>query len=174
MSVEEKILVLGMGNPILTDDGVGLRLVDDLRESFPLPGVEYHTASAGGLEILEGIQGYDAVVMVDGIRTRGGVPGTVYRFPLGALPHTSHVSSLHAVGLPSAIALGRRIGLALPEAIQVIAIEIVEDLVACERFTPQIEDRYGGILQEVGTWIEEFVKERKVESRCTRAPSRRG
>jgi hypothetical protein len=39
------------------------------------------------------------------------------------------------------------------QAIQVIALEIVEDLMACERFTPQIEHRYDDILREVGAWV---------------------
>ena len=72
-----KKLVLGIGNDILTDDGIGPRIVDDLQDRMPIPGVEYQTTTLGGLDILEFIEGFDRVVFIDAIITRDGVPGAI-------------------------------------------------------------------------------------------------
>ena len=77
-------LIIGLGNPILTDDAIGWRVVHALREflqdepdSLPIP-VEITEACVGGLSLAEMMIGYRRAVVIDAIMTRGGVPGTVY------------------------------------------------------------------------------------------------
>ena len=73
----KKTLVLGLGNPILTDDGVGIHVVRALA-SHPLPpGVVLAEASLGGLRLLETILGYKQIVLVDAIQTANGHPGDI-------------------------------------------------------------------------------------------------
>ena len=64
-----KILVLGIGNEILKDDGIGPRLVMDLQHHFP-EEIRFNTSSLGGLEILEMIREYDTVFIIDAIKTK--------------------------------------------------------------------------------------------------------
>ncbi len=69
-------MILGLGNDILTDDAIGLRVVDTLEQSFR--GMfDFRKSTLGGLDILEMIKGYDHVVLIDAIRT-GGEPGSVF------------------------------------------------------------------------------------------------
>jgi len=76
----EKILILGIGNDILKDDGIGPRLVKDLqKEAFP-EVICFKTSSMGGLEILELIREYHTVLILDAIKTKDGIPGEVYYF----------------------------------------------------------------------------------------------
>jgi hydrogenase maturation protease len=69
-----KTLVLGIGNLLFSDDGVGLHIIEKLREEDL--GVDLKEASSG-LDILDAVKGYDRVILVDAIRS-GGEPGTIY------------------------------------------------------------------------------------------------
>jgi len=73
-----KILIIGLGNDILTDDGTGPMLVKYLQEVFSRPDITYNIAACGGLELMEYIRGFDKAIIIDAIRTNKGMPGKVY------------------------------------------------------------------------------------------------
>jgi len=77
---KQKTLILGLGNDILTDDGIGPRLVNDLTIMNFGPDVSFNIACCGGLEIMEYIKGYDKVIFIDAIWTLNGKPGQVFSF----------------------------------------------------------------------------------------------
>ncbi|MGD8245396.1 MAG: hydrogenase maturation protease, partial [Anaerolineae bacterium] len=70
-----RTLVLGMGNTILCDDGIGIYVVRQVAQRFQRENVDFSEASVGGLRILDVIGGYKRVIMVDAIQTRDGKPG---------------------------------------------------------------------------------------------------
>ena len=152
-----KSLILGIGNDILRDDGIGPKLVAKMEEIEPMDGVEYQTTTLGGLDILELIQDYDTVVFIDAIKTRGGVPGTVYEFSLGDFQETLHLSNLHDISFLTAIELGKKMKMRIPERISIIAVEIVEDMEFGEQFTPILQEKYPAIIQEVRQKIRDFL-----------------
>jgi len=134
-----KTLVLGLGNPILTDDGVGIQIVRSLAGQLDRPDVDVAEASLGGLRLLDEAIGYDRLVLVDAIQA-GGQPGQVYQ--LGPDDMSSlHSASSHDLNLPVALELGRRLGLALPEdeAIRIVAVEVEEVMTFGEACTPQVQ-----------------------------------
>ena len=145
----KKTLILGIGNNILTDDGIGSRLVNDLIKSFSKPEVHYGVACCGGLEILEYIKDYERVVFIDAIRTQNGRPGDVYYFIPSDFRETSHLSNLHDVSFLSALKLGHALNLGLSNDLHIIAVEIIEDMEFSEDFSPQIKQRYPEILEMV-------------------------
>jgi len=67
---ENKILILGMGNDILTDDGVGIKITKFLEKKYPLPNIIYDTLSLGGMEIIEYIRDFKMVIIIDAIKTQ--------------------------------------------------------------------------------------------------------
>ena len=154
----KKHLVLGIGNDILMDDGIGPRLVQDLEKNRPIPGVEYRTTTLGGLEILEFTQGYHTVIFIDAIKTRGGKIGDVYEFTTDDFKETLHLSNLHDVSFLTALELGKQMGLSIPRVTRIIAIEILEDLVFDDTFTPQLQAEYPRIQREVGAAIESYLQ----------------
>lgn len=154
----KKNLILGIGNDILMDDGIGPRLVQDLERDRPIPDVEYRTTTLGGLEILESIQGYHGVVFIDAIKTRGGKIGEVYEFTTDDFKETLHLSNLHDVSFLTALELGIHMGLSIPHFTRIIAVEILEDLVFGEDFSPQLQAEYPRIRKEVGAAIESYFQ----------------
>jgi hydrogenase maturation protease len=140
-------LIIGLGNPILTDDAIGWRVVQALREflqnepdSLPIP-VEISEACVGGLALAELMIGYHRAVVIDAIMTRGGVPGTVYHFKLTDLPGTLNTASSHDTNLTTALAALRRFRAVVPvnDAIDVIAVEAQDVLTFSESCTPLVE-----------------------------------
>jgi hydrogenase maturation protease len=136
-----KILVLGLGNPILTDDGVGIHIVRAAASRcFPVNSVVFAEASVGGLRLLDLLAGYDRVILVDAIQTPGGRSGDVYRLGPDDLQASLHSGSTHDLSMSSALALGRGIGMALPkdEDIVIVAVEVEDVLVFGEACRPVV------------------------------------
>jgi hypothetical protein len=69
-------VVIGLGNPILGDDGVGLRVAQALRAEFAgVAGVVIKELHAGGLRVMDAIAGYERAVIVDAMCTGARCPG---------------------------------------------------------------------------------------------------
>jgi hydrogenase maturation protease len=147
------ILVLGIGNDILKDDGIGIKLVNDLRESGLFPGLHFETTLLGGLETLEILSRYDRVVILDAIRTKDGIPGEVYRFSLDDFRETLHLSNLHDINFLTALELAKKLNIPIPGSIEIIAVEIVEDTEFGNEFTPLLQEKYPEILAGVKEYL---------------------
>jgi hydrogenase maturation protease len=122
-----KTLVLGLGNPILKDDGVGLLVAAELKRRVNLPDVTIMQTELGGLNLLELLAGYDKAVIVDAIQTRQGIPGNIYQFGPQSLLGGRHTNSTHGIDFGSTVELGKKLGLDLPDEIVIFAVE-VEDV----------------------------------------------
>jgi hydrogenase maturation protease len=120
--------VIGLGNPVLSDDGVGIRVVRSLALDARCHGVDIVEASVGGLRLLDLIVGYDAVVLVDAIVTRNGRPGPVDRLPASNALTTLHSGCSHDLSLAGALRLGRSLHIKLPcdDAIRAVAVEAAD------------------------------------------------
>lgn len=136
-----KTLVLGLGNPILSDDGIGIHVVRELAKHRLPDNVTCTEASVGGLRLLEVMAGYERVIMVDAIQTPDGKPGDIHRLYAGDLRASLHSGSTHDLSLPGALHLGRGMGMALPddEAIVIIAVEAEDILTFGEECTSEVE-----------------------------------
>ena len=78
-----KTLVLGLGNPILTDDGVGVRVAEAIREALPPDtSIDVSEASVGGLRLMERVLGYDRVILIDALHNNHNHPGVIHRMTL--------------------------------------------------------------------------------------------
>lgn len=135
-----KTLVLGMGNTILRDDGIGIYVAQAAAERFQRDDVTFDEASVGGMRLLDVIGGYERIIMVDAIKTCDGKPGDVYRLHPDDLRVSLHAGSTHDLSLPGALALGRGLGLPLPddEDFVIIAIEVEDVLTFGEECTPEV------------------------------------
>ena len=147
-----KTLVLGLGNPILTDDGVGIQVVRAAAARYaPANGVTFAEASVGGLRLLDALTGYERVILVDAIQTRGGQPGNIYRLTASDLPASLHSGSTHDLSLPAALDLGRRLGMKLPgvENLTFLAVEVEDVLTFGESCTPAVAEAIPRVVQLV-------------------------
>ena len=139
-----RTVIIGLGNPILTDDGVGIQVVRAVASRITHHAsrldVTFAESSVGGLRLLDAIAGYERVIIVDAIRTGDGRPGDMYRLHPNDLGASLHLGSTHDLSLSGALALGRGMGMMLPddEAIVIIAIEVEDVLTFGEGCTPAV------------------------------------
>jgi len=146
-SREAKVLFFGLGNPILADDAVGIRAVEELSRRIKRPNCEFKTGSIGGLKILDEIQGYDRVVFVDAIV--GDEPGKFYELSLERLSRSFHLTSPHSVNLFTALELGRGLGLKMPEEIKIYVMEIKDGKTFGEEFPEEVAARFPDFVEFV-------------------------
>jgi hydrogenase maturation protease len=129
-----KTLIIGLGNPILGDDGVGWvvaekvqKILADRPESvFDAQSVEVDCASLGGLSLMERLTGSERAILVDAIFTGSKPVGNVSQFTLSDLPDLSagHSASAHDTSLRNALNVGRGMDILLPEDGNVIIVAI--------------------------------------------------
>ena len=157
-----KTLLLGLGNPILTDDSVGIRLATDIAAGLGArPGLDaVPDCPAGGLGLLEVLSGYERVIVLDSIRTAGGVPGEWHRFTAESLRETVHLSCVHDANFATVLELGRRMGRPLPPdgEIHIFAVEVEENETFGEALSPSVAEGYPRILEEVAGEIRRLLE----------------
>jgi hydrogenase maturation protease len=115
------VLILGVGNILLRDEGVGVRVVQEMEGLDPPPDVELFDGATAGFDLLDALADRRKVVVIDAIDA-DGEPGDMVRLAgeeLGPL-HESTVS-LHDVGVVETLALARQLGCA-PEEVVVIGV----------------------------------------------------
>jgi hydrogenase maturation protease len=148
-----RTLVLGLGNPLLGDDAVGLKVAAAVRERVASrDDVAVEEETAGGLQLMERLTGYDRAILVDAI-VGHGAPGAVRRMGPEEVP-TQRTAVAHGIDLPAALALGRSLGLPMPAVVRVIAVEAVSVLEFRHDMTPAvaaaIEPAVAAVLEELG------------------------
>jgi hydrogenase maturation protease len=139
-----KTLIVGLGNPILGDDGVGWRVAEEVEKRLAnRPEVQVDCFSLGGLSLMERLTGYEHVVLIDSIFTSAKPVGTVSLFPLTELADqtSGHTASTHDTSLRNALKVGRSMEIPLPddENVMVVAIEAEAVFDFSEEFSPPVE-----------------------------------
>ncbi len=156
-----KTLLLGMGNPILCDDAVGVRLARDFQEKLAhVPGLDViPECSVGGLNLLDVFAGYDRVIILDSLWT-GGIPGQWCAFTASDLNETIHLTNIHDANFATSLALGRSLGMPLPQPgdIHVFGVEVRENRLFSETMTPELEQGYPEYSSAILSAVEELLR----------------
>jgi hydrogenase maturation protease len=157
-----KTIIVGLGNPILGDDGAGWKVVEEVQKQIPhiLPGrpspegtgpqpgrgdggdVDIECLSLGGIGLMEHLIGYDRAVIIDSFIAGEEEIGSILVRRLNDLPNYSafHITSAHDTSLQNAIELGRRMGAHLPTEVTVIGIAIQSIRDFSEELSPKVAE----------------------------------
>jgi len=130
------VLVLCLGNALRLDDAVALHVARAL-QADPPPGAEVRASAASGLYLLDDMEGFDRVVVVDAVRTGAHPAGTVHAVALEDL-HAPGGPSPHAIGLPSALGLARAAGATVPSKVELVLVEVERLDEVGEGLTPAV------------------------------------
>jgi hydrogenase maturation protease len=142
-------IIIGVGNPVRTDDGVGLRVARELSQILAADAsVATAELHCGGMQLMEAMAGYDRAFVIDAMRG-GGAPGTVRAFDPDELPNTRTTNSTHDGNLQAALEFGRAVGLRVPGWIRIWAVEAGDVETLSETLTPSVEHAVPGVVQEV-------------------------
>jgi len=147
-------LVLGIGNPILSDDAVGFQVAERLSKALKnRKSVTVKETSVSGLSLLDEITGYERLIIVDAIQTRDGKPGDIYRLTPADFK-VGRMAVIHDVGLFSALELARKLDMEVPREVVIFAIEAKDIATFSEKCSPEVEEAIPKavdmVLREVG------------------------
>lgn len=158
-----KTLVLGLGNELYGDDGVGIHAVRWLKEEMKrgdasiFGNVDLEECSLSGLALLDIIVGYDRLILIDTIKKERPVTGRIHLLQekdIRAIPGPSP----HYVSAPQAIEMGRNLGLLVPSCIQVIAVEARNMYTLGENLSDEMKKCLPRIVEEVKAMLREGGK----------------
>ncbi len=144
-----KTVILGCGNTLMGDDGVGIRVIERLQEMKLPENVEVIEAGVGGMSILSWIEDADKAIIVDAVQTGNEPPGTVYEFTDKELPPSDmFMLSLHDLNLVDTINVGRVVQ-KMPEEIIIIGVEVKRVAEFTKELTPEVEGAIPEVLDLV-------------------------
>jgi hydrogenase maturation protease len=156
-SASNKILVLGLGNDILTDDAIGLNVVRQLRESLADDDrIDVRETMEMGLALLDFIVGYRAVLIVDSIQTGQSPAGTIHEVDAAGLKQLTGRTP-HFLGVGETLALGRQLGLAMPEEVRILAVEVEDPFTLGTEMTPALQCAIPAVLVRVHQIVSELA-----------------
>jgi hydrogenase maturation protease len=158
MSMNEphgRTLVLGVGNPLMGDDGLGLATLEHLREGWEIPAdVELVDGGTWGLTLLPAIEASDRLLLIDAIDA-GGAPGTLHVLERDQIPrHLSTKISPHEVDLREVLALAELRGTLPLEMVaiglQPAAVELSSEISDVVRL--RLPDLLDVVMQRLAQW----------------------
>ena len=152
-----KTLIIGLGNPILTDDGVGVKVARLLEETIDLtahPNLTITEASAGGIRLMEIMLGYDRVILIDAyyLKQEQTTPGKIHRLSiddLRSVSPTQHSTSAHDTSLITALDSADQLGYQIPQEFIIIAVEVENILEFGETPTPAVAAAIPKVTSEI-------------------------
>ena len=154
-----KTIVVGMGNPILSDDGIGIRVAHELKRR--VPGADVVELGAGGIRLLDVLPGYERVLIVDAMVTGEIACGKFRRFSLDELQRktarTCNTLCVHDMDLPTAMALGRLAGMDLPGEVVIWGVEAGDVENFGETLSPPVEAAVPIVVEEM---VRELLREK--------------
>jgi hydrogenase maturation protease len=137
------VRIIGLGNTILKDDGVGIYAAREvgrrLAEACSEDCVDIAESEVAGLALMELMAGWKHVILIDSIQFDGLEPGTVVRIKPEDLHTSLRLRSVHDINLPTALELGRRLGLDMPARLTVFGIQAEDSLTFGESLTDAAE-----------------------------------
>jgi hydrogenase maturation protease len=148
--VRARTIVIGLGNPLLGDDGVGWRVADEVESLLrtarnagcSIPDVDVERLGVGGLRLMECLTGYEAAILVDAAELPERPIAEVRSCCFDDLADfaAGHLDSAHDASLRTALALGRRLGASLPDRIEAVTIQVRSTDVFSEELSPEVAE----------------------------------
>jgi len=159
--MDKKTLIIGLGNPILTDDGVGVKVARELEEQINLeahPELTITEASAGGLRLMEALLGYERVILIDAfyLNSESTTPGKIHHLSLDdlrSISPTQHSTSAHDTSLITALDTAEELGYQIPGEFSIYAVEVENILEFSETPTPAVAKAIPIVVSQI---LKEF------------------
>ncbi len=146
------LLVLGLGNDLMTDDAVGLHVARAVRARLaPGDPAEVRESAKMGFALLDDVAGFAMALLVDAVQTGTAPAGHVHMLD-AANVRSLPVVSPHFAGVGEMLALGRRLDMAMPAEVRVAAIEVADPYTFSTNLSGTMRARMDGVVERV--WEE--------------------
>ncbi len=174
---QPRILVLGIGNVLLTDEGVGVRVIEELSNSFDFSdNVLLMDGGTLGLGLLGSIMEADSLIVIDAMRA-GSNAGTIHRLTNGDLQCTvGGGNSLHEIGLAETLAAAHMLDKQLELVVLGIEPEVIDNWGTrlTDTIQRRVPDLVAAVLREVERMGGRYAPKRRRDARAVaQRPDRR-
>ena len=152
-----KILVVGLGNPLRADDGLGLKAIEILKEESWTSEVLFLKIGTSPINYLPQIKEAQNIIVIDAIQG-GKKTGSIYQLTLDNLNHqsTEYVNA-HSYSLPQVITLAKEIS-NLPQKVLFYGLE-PEDLSFNNHLSPSIKKNLPQLIKKIRKAIDYLIKQ---------------
>jgi hydrogenase maturation protease len=152
-------LVLCLGNEVLSDDAFGKFVCEELlREPNISRKCEIVFATLAGFSLLDLLNDYEDVLIVDAMVMENPDVGRLHLFSLDSLQPTLNLCNSHQMSLPTAVHLGTSLGYNMPTKIDVLAVEALDVETLSEEMTPKVAAAVGAAKERALLWVSEQAK----------------
>ncbi|MGA1794390.1 MAG: hydrogenase maturation protease [bacterium] len=160
MATATDTLVIYLGNPIIKNDCIGIRIGRRLEEDLSNhTNISIREFVGSPLDLITHFAGYQRVILVDSIMTGSMEIGTVVLFKEDEiLTHAGNYHSLHGINLPEALALSKRMGMDMPPHILLVGIEIGDAGEFGETLSEDLHGQLEGIYKNVRSVVSGFAQ----------------
>jgi hydrogenase maturation protease len=142
-----RVVVLGVGNLLLSDEGVGVHVANKLMDMDLPPEVDVVEGGTDGFRLMNVVTGAARLIVVDAIKG-GGPPGSIYRFDIEDAPTypDEYKTSVHQIGILEVVHLAELIG-ETPET-TIIGVE-PKSLEMGMELSPEVEAKVSRVIELV-------------------------
>ena len=155
------VVVLGLGNPVLRDDAVGLEVANEVERllgAHPLPGVRVLRSARAGFELIDLLAGSSHAVIVDCLEALDTVPGTVRRLTLRNFAGSARLVGPHEISIADAFDLARRLNIDMPRKVELLAVEGGDTHTLGEEMTPEVAAAVQPLARAVVRTVRGWVR----------------
>lgn len=152
-----KAVVLGIGNTIVRDDGVGIYISRLLKKSLHHPDLEIKETYFSGMIYVDMLEEFDLAFIIDSIKLENETIGKVYKIEHGEIEYKKNPQSLHLFTLWDAISLARKIGLKMPDNIVIYGVNVLDNTVFDECLSPEIRNAMQTIADDIKQDMQKYL-----------------
>jgi hydrogenase maturation protease len=140
-------ILIGLGNPIMSDDGIGLVVSRRVHEL--VPGCELELSPAGGFDVVDRIIGYRRAVIIDCMVSGRYPPGTVVRIETGSALRTLRTGHSHGINFLEAIDVAKSCDAPVPAEVIVYGIEVEDPFSLGQEVSETLRESVERIAREI-------------------------
>jgi hydrogenase maturation protease len=152
-----RVLLLGLGNPIMGDDGVGILVVRTLKQRVHArPDLEFKELSVGGIRLIEEMLGYETVFIVDSIDSKE-TSGQIREFSPEQFKQSQYESSPHTTNFATALELYKRLEPSrVPSSIRIFTIDIDSHFIFSDKLSRPVQTAAIKLVEQIAKEIEQI------------------
>jgi hydrogenase maturation protease len=147
--------IIGLGNELLSDDGVGIKVVRELKKRLTDTSIAFEEIAVGGLGLLDYVVGYRECIIVDAITSGTQPAGTLYRFVQSPDQEPMHLTSSHQIDLGQVLALAKLLGASLPAKLTVYGIEVSDITTFRDACTEEVNEAIPKLVDLICTDVQQ-------------------
>jgi hydrogenase maturation protease len=154
---KKRMVILGVGNLLLSDEGVGVHVANKMLEMDLPTGIEVYEGGTDGFRLMNLVSEADRMVVVDAVKG-GGDPGSIYRFDIKDAPSSpdKYKTSVHQIGILEVVHFSEFVGDGNAPETTVIGVE-PKSLDMSMELSPEISEKVPRVIELVMEEVQKFL-----------------